>query len=452
MRKATLALTLITVLLITLLLVSFVPSLKADSAAMHLEWSKKWNRPPRNVNVGTFNSPVTHLDRGYSVIQTSDGRYALVGALSDSYYPGRGTPNENYSGVIIKTDSLGGLQWEKTFPISGLPSKMILLVTQDSGFVVGMDSSLLKFDAEGNLQWSRFFGMLVESVVQVNDGGYVLAGVNRVASNLETGAWMVKTDENGYILWNETLSVYAPSDVITFDILETNNGSYVTIGTWSDSGYWAFTTNLWLIKIDSNGELQLNRTYNLFNIPSMGPTSQSVRIISGIIRVAEDEGFILSGGLNRDYKSPWLAKIDSYGNMEWSQKYADSPGYSSYFVSSVQTKDGGYFAAGFYSSAQPSDRNTYVNAPLLVKTDSNGNLQWNMTYNSALWDTGDAQLVTATKEGEYVVTGSVNGDLWLAKFSEIAILPTGQLIIFVVIVAVVIIAGLVLLIHLIKRK
>lgn len=451
MRKATLVLTFITVLLITLLLVSFVPSLKADSAAMKLEWSKRWSRPPRSVNVGAYDSPVTHIDRGYSVLQTSDGGYFIVGVLSDSYYPGRGTPNENYSGVIIKTDSLGEVQWEKTFPHIGFPSKVSLKVTQDSGFVVGMGGNLLKFDAEGNLQFSRAFRMSVESAVQVNDGGYVVTLVDRVTSSSEAGAWIIKTDERAYKVWEKTLSVHDPSDVLTFDILETNNGSYVAIGTWSDSMYWTFTTNLWLTEIDANGELQLNRTYNLFNTPSFQSSPQSVKVISGTIHVTKDGGFILSGGLNSNGKSPWLAKIDATGNMKWTQKYAEGYTDNSYFASSVQTKDGGYFAAGFYSSAQPADRNTNVNAPLLVKTDSNGNLQWNMTYNSALWDTGDAQLVTTTNEGDYVVTGSVNGDLWFAKFSEITILPTGP-IIPVVIVAVVIISGIGFLIYLTKRK
>ena len=452
MRKTTLTSTLITVLLITLLLLSFVPSLKADSAAMHLEWSKRWSRPSRSVNVGTFDSPVTHVDRGYSVIQTSDGGYVIVGVLSDSYYPGRGTPNANYSGVIIKTDPLGELQWEKTFPYTGFPSKVFLQVTQDSGFVVCMGGKLFKFDAEGNLKLSRSFRMSVETAIQVNDGGYVVTLVDRVASNAEAGTWIVKIDEKGYRLWEKTLSVYNPSDVLTFDISETNNESYVAIGTWSNPMYWTFTTNLWLTRIDSNAELQLNKTYNLFNNPSHQSSPQSVPVISGTIHVTEDGGFILSGGLNSNGKSPWLAKIDASGDMEWIKKYADGYSDNSYFASSVQTKDGGYFAVGFYSGAQPSDRNTDVYAPLLVKTDSNGNLQWNMTYDSALWDTGDAQFVTATREGEYVVTGSVNGDLWLAKFSEIAILPAGPLTIFAVIVAVVIISGAGLLVYLIKRK
>jgi hypothetical protein len=401
---------------------------EASSEAPQLEWSRTYSRPPRTVDVGTFNSSVQHLDLGFCFLQTSDGGYVIDGGLGDSYYQPHGGLNENYSGVIIKTNSVGEIQWEKTYSIprfydyySETGYYASISETKDIGFIISNGNNLLKFDAEGNLQWNKYFGLSIKAVIQLSDGSYTVAGVVDGSRNSESGT-LIKTDENGNMLWNKTLSAYPPSEVLTFDIEQTNDGGFITMGTWSDSAqsYSRFeTSNLWIVKIDSKGDFQLNKTYMLFNAPqppfSVGPFT----LRSGTIRVTQDGGFILSGGLSgRDvndsfyYYAPWLAKIDSKGNKEWNQTYANNIDNSSYFVSSVQTKDEGYFVIG--SLRNPYNGPTY---PLLIKTDQFGTEQWKVTGYSGSWDTGFANSGIVTNEGAYAVTGSVKGDIWLTKFA-----------------------------------
>ena len=68
----------------------------------------------------------------------------------------------------------------------------------------------------------------------------------------------------------------------------------------------------------------------------------------------------------------WLVKTDSNGNMQWNKTYGGSSTEAPSSV--VQTKDGGYALAGntVTSSAGIPPNDDFW----LVKTESNGNMQW----------------------------------------------------------------------------
>ena len=69
---------------------------------------------------------------------------------------------------------------------------------------------------------------------------------------------------------------------------------------------------------------------------------------------------------------PWLAKVDSAGNLFWQYFYYDlsSAGrtISQYFASSTPTNDGGFMALGFTEKNDP----TGIGELYAVKTDSAG--------------------------------------------------------------------------------
>jgi hypothetical protein len=75
-----------------------------------------------------------------------------------------------------------------------------------------------------------------------------------------------------------------------------------------------------------------------------------------------DGGYAIAGIselLNYQNESLWLIKTDSSGNMQWDLKYV--PGTTAYSV--IQTSDGGYTIAG---------GSGYGYNALLVKTDASG--------------------------------------------------------------------------------
>jgi hypothetical protein len=97
---------------------------------------------------------------------------------------------------------------------------------------------------------------------------------------------------------------------------------------------------------------------------------------------------------------------------EWDQTFGGAQGESGRFVE--QTQDGGYVITGYTYSYGAGNADVY-----LVKTDANGNEQWSQTYGGNMADVGCD--VSQTGDGGYVIVGytqsyGVGGtDFWLIK-------------------------------------
>src|SRR3972149_1238818 len=81
----------------------------------------------------TFQKPFGGIgdERGHSVKQTFDGGYVIAG-----YTSGFGAGDKDY--IVIKTDSLGNVQWTKTYGGSGEDegNSVSIQQTADSGYIV----------------------------------------------------------------------------------------------------------------------------------------------------------------------------------------------------------------------------------------------------------------------------------------------------------------------------
>jgi hypothetical protein len=90
-----------------------------------------------------------------------------------------------------------------------------------------------------------------------------------------------------------------------------------------------------------------------------------------------------------------IVKLDKNGNVEWEKTYG---GHSCLLVQCQETVDGGYISAGFF---QFSGNN---NDAWLLKTDADGNELWNKTYGTAT--TKDIfHSVRQTSDNGFILTG-----------------------------------------------
>jgi len=186
------------------------------------------------------------------------------------------------------------------------------------------------------------------------------------------------------------------------DLFQTSDGGYVVSGDTESFG--AGGTDFWLVKIDADGNMEWNMTYGGTGIDThtfMCQTSDG-----GYALVGETESF---GAGDKDF---WLVKIDADGNMEWNMTYGGTG--SETLPSLCQTSDGGYAVAGCTTSFGAGDQDGW-----LVKTDADGNMEWNMTYGGTSLD--QTYLVFATPDGGYAMGGTTMSfgagglDLWLVK-------------------------------------
>ena len=103
-----------------------------------------------------------------------------------------------------------------------------------------------------------------------------------------------------------------------------------------------------------------------------------------------------------------MIKTDSIGNMYWNVTFGDSLSYYDGY-SIEQTTDGGYIITGRTSNFDKADSDM-----CLIKTDGNGGEQWTQTYGGTGEDCGYS--VQQTTDGGYIITGALNlDDIYLVK-------------------------------------
>ena len=141
----------------------------------------------------------TGYDRAWSVQQTSDGGYIIAGD-TNSYGAGSG------DFWLVKTDSSGKKQWDKTFGGTGYDRAFSVQQTSDSGYILAggtwsydmgfRDFWLVKTDSSGNKQWDKTFGGTgydrANSVQQSSDGGYIIAGDTNSYGAGSGDFWLIK--------------------------------------------------------------------------------------------------------------------------------------------------------------------------------------------------------------------------------------------------------------------
>ena len=343
------------------------------------------------------------VDHAHSVQQTSDGGYIIAG-----YTPSYGAGEHDF--WLVKTDSDGNEEWNKTFGGSDVDSAYSVQQTSDGGYIlagntysygddIGGDFWLVKTDSEGNKEWDKTFGGsgidVAHSVQQTSDGGYILIGTT-YSDDYVSDFWLVKTDSDGNNEWDKTFGGSGNDDA--YSVHQTSDGGYILAGR--TRSYGAGGNDFWLVKTDSDGNEQWDKTFG----GSDHDDAHSVQQTS-------DGGYIIAGNTHLDGADKsdfWLVKTDSDGNKEWDKTFGGSGNDCAQSVH--QTSDGGYILAGDTGSYGAGSFDFW-----LVKTDSDGNKEWDKTFGGS--DGDIAHSVQQTSDGGYILTGTTHsyGDFWLIK-------------------------------------
>jgi hypothetical protein len=357
-------------------------------------------------------------ETGYSLVETSDGGFAIAGGTGSFGAGG----NDFW---LVKTDANGNMDWNRTYGGAESESAKALIKTSDGGFAIAGDVHsfdykecdwwLVKTDRFGNMEWNQTYGGpgydYANSLVETSDGGYAIGGSFDPDYEDPFGdryLWIVKTDSYGNMEWNRTYSD-SPSNYCS-DLLETNDGGYLLAG---NTGRYLVEANIWIIKIDEQGNIEWNQRYG----------GRKHTGANSLVKTW-DGGYAVAGSITDSFGHDdfWLVKIDGSGNMRWNQTYGGAGTEKAYSL--VKTSDGGYALAGITTGAIGTE--AYIDS-WMVKTDANGNEIWSQTYGG----TGDQYLYSLieTSDGAFALAGWQTStyagppDLWLIKTDKYGNIP-----------------------------
>ena len=334
----------------------------------------------RVYSLGSTYSYGTHLS------ETSDGGYIMTGVANTFV---------SYSDAfLLKTDSLGNEQWRRYYqsPYDNLAHSVIQ--TDDSDYIVcgscedlnhNYDLWVFKTDSLGNTVWSTEFGDeyydSASHIISTNDSGYVIIGVKE-NPDLVSDLWLIKIDENGEVVWDVNYSgELGSTDLFGNYVIETSDGGFVIAGTLG---------NAVLIRTDEIGTEIWRHYYEGNHDWSIGcfvdHTSEGGYVLSG---ASLDVGWI-----TEDYYAMVIG-INSFGMEKW--RYVS---YSSSVALCVRQISDGYVFINEGSSIS------------LCGLNSQGNFAWNLGTASIL------HYFDLASEGGYIACGSsLDSQAALVKFS-----------------------------------
>lgn len=383
----------------------------------------------------------TNDESGYAVEPTTDGGFVTAGWTysNDSNVIG-------YHGLgdfwVVKLDDSLDIQWARALGGSLSEDGYSLKQTSDGGYVVvgqtrsndgdvsgnhgGDDWWVVKLDAAGNISWQKTLGgsedEWARSVDQTTDGGYIIAGFTASNDGDVTGlhgvpgnnadCWVVKLDQNGNLIWQKVFGGSSWDEAKS--IQQTFYGGYVVAGYTNSNDGDINNTNhggsdYWVLKLDPIGNIEWQKTLGgsgTDQAHSIEQTTGAGYIVAGYTNSSDGDVTVNHG--QTDY---WIVKLDAGGGMQWQKSVGGSLADKAYSV--IQTIDGGFLIAG-ESSSTDGDINANKGSTdcWVVKLSGIGTLDWERSLGGSNVDR--AYSIRETSYHSYVLSGasqSSDGDL-----------------------------------------
>jgi hypothetical protein len=366
-------------------------------------------------------SPAGDIDDGKCIRQTTDGGCIITGAC---------VPNGMVSAadvLLLKTDSVGMMQWVKSFGIEFMDEGFSVEQTLDGGYIIGgralfitgpnpnsdnqSDIWLIKTDANGDTVWTRTYGGSGHDyctwVKQTADSGFVLCGtmnsgrsypptcfLDYTQSETEC-AFLMKTSPGGGMVWTKTYETGSYGNCVR----QTPDGGYILVGMRVSNDQ----PDIYLVKTDSIGDTLWTKTIGRVDSLEFG---RAIQILP--------DGYILAGHIGPmpiAGVDGLLVKTDLSGNVLWTNSYGDS--LSDVLNTIELAPDGGFYLFGNTNCVF----HIHVGNIWAFGTDAQGSMLWQRIYDLALSDYCWSS--TKTSDGCCAVTGllgyTLGGDLWQAK-------------------------------------
>ncbi|TKK71539.1 T9SS type A sorting domain-containing protein [Ilyomonas limi] len=386
--------------------------------------------------------------------------------------------NNTYDFWIVKLDSNGNKQWDRTYGGTDVDEAAAVIQTRDLGFLIGgstispasgnktdsihnqsYDYWVIKLDKNGNLKWQKTVGANYTdklSCLGETSTRYLAGGISysdkdgdkrspNYGSENSPDFWVAQINKMNSRVTNS--QAYGSTNDEFMTCMHVSASDRRTYAGYSYSPIKGFKTSFqrgvcdyWVSRTDALGKQIWEKSYG-------GYTGDYLTCIAPGL---SDSGYLFGGYSTSPasfeksqssfgFSDYWIVRTDSMGNKKWDKTIGGDLG--DYMQSVAATTDGGFLLGGYSNSNvgfTKSEASVGGYDYWIVKVDKLGNVQWNKTYGG----TGNDKLTAVKQIGanEYILGGTSNSpvsgdktldtfggnDIWLLRLSASSANRTGS--------------------------
>jgi len=349
------------------------------------------------------------------VYELDDENLLLVGS---TYSEGSGSSDM----VVKKVDASGNELWSTVFGGENREIGNSITILNNFIYASGITTSsgngkkdfyLAKLDMEGTLIWTKTYGGtdndICRKIIATSTDDLIMCGETFSYGKGENDLLLVKVDEDGNQLMYKDYG-YSESEMV-FDVIETSDGNLLITGA---SGHFSDKRDLWLIKMDKEGNLIWDKNYGANDDNDWG------------FKVLEfGSNYYVCGKSDKhgkDFYTATITKIDLDGNLIYLNKYGEDTLYE--FGEAFAIHDSLITIAGIQKSYELS------NEMFVITTSLNGEIEEEELRSGIHLSNVGSDWVNSllvTKDGNYVIAGQTNSlgngsfDMFLIKLSSLTV-------------------------------
>ncbi|MFX1501105.1 MAG: hypothetical protein ACFFDH_09110, partial [Promethearchaeota archaeon] len=244
----------------------------------------------------------------------SNGNIYVCGISGDSY--------GDMDVLLVKFNSSGGYEWNKTYDRGGLHDTATALEINDEDliYIVGdtyePDESilLLQYNSTGHFQWESVFSgneMQYSADLVLDSMNNIYVTGTNASATASNDLLVIKFNSSGGHIWNKTWGEYGKTDQGFGIALDSNNSVYATGFTKS---YGANDYDVIVVKYDSNGNWKWNDTWGY-------STHDEARCIA---TDSQDNIYVCGYSL---YSNVSILQYSTSGDLVWSKTWANNSIY-----------------------------------------------------------------------------------------------------------------------------
>jgi len=350
-------------------------------------------------------------DLGADVVETPDGDLVVVGVTGP-------TPCLvwcNSDGWIIKINASGDLLWTRQVGGNGFDLVTSVILKGDHYWVTGSkyefpnahQAWLLEIAPDGSVVWEKTFGGSQDEwtgeTIATPDGNFLMTG-RTVSFGVQDGkgdVWLVKLNPNGEIIWSKT-----------YDLGAEDSGTSLTV--WGSDRY-ILTANTCTADCRSVLTPQVFTSYLVLDAEGNVLKSQSFtegpKNRFGEIKPTRDGGTVIVGATSMQENFPsedtWIVKLDANADVKWTRVFTSYGRYDGAY-DIVQAPDGGYVVAAYSQVYQTPEMN--FDNFWMIRLNSSGEILWSRTWGGP--DNDDPVSIILTSDGRVVLAGFKDAKSW----------------------------------------